>query len=109
MSILMWDKPKQVLTKEEWSNIVADSAPPGVYQPNMSADDRLKWRAKLIKGNPPRVEIRKGYKCGVNQLVIVTLARGLSIGANGTIILGWEDYQELQQAIAEARQVLKSL
>ena len=37
----------------------SDSGIAGTYVPKMSAADRLKWRAKLIGGQDPRVEIRK--------------------------------------------------
>lgn len=61
MSVLMWDKPKRVKSVEEWKDISADGAPPGVYTPNMSEDDKHKWKA-VLKGKTtgfPYVEIRK--------------------------------------------------
>jgi hypothetical protein len=58
MTILRWDKPAKVLTTAQWQGITADSAPPGVYTPNMSRSDEYTWRAKLIGGKFPRVEVR---------------------------------------------------
>lgn len=109
MTILSWDKPKQVLTKEQWQNISADSAPPGVYTPNMSEDDRLKWRAKLIKGVFPKVEIRKGYRDGTNQVIVVSRAGGIKMSANNAVYLTWEEWREFNEAITEARQELEAL
>ena len=42
MSVLDWDKPGRVVSIEEWKGISADSAPPGVYTPNMSDEDMKK-------------------------------------------------------------------
>jgi len=61
-SILMWDKPKRKMSVKEWKNISADGAPAGVYTPNMSKEDMFKWKAKLIGGKVPRVEIRKTFQ-----------------------------------------------
>lgn len=106
MTILSWDKPKQVLTKEEWQDISADSAPPGVYTPNMSEDDRLKWRAKLIKGHDPRVEIRKGYGFGASQKIVVRFHQGIEMTANNAIWMTWKDYADFCDAVTEARLAL---
>lgn len=40
----------------------ADGAPPGVYVPNMSDEDKEKWLAKVAYGKTdyPQAEIRKG-------------------------------------------------
>lgn len=59
MGVLSWARPQRAIPVEEWKAISADSAPPGVYSPNMSDEDRLKWKAKKIGGKDPRVEIRK--------------------------------------------------
>lgn len=59
MSILSWEKPPRRTSVENWKSISADGAPPGVYSPNMSQEDRLKWKAKLVgkKGGIKQVEI----------------------------------------------------
>jgi hypothetical protein len=60
--VLSWEKPKQVMSKEEWAESYgADGAPPGCFQPNMSPADIGKWKAKLVgqKTGFPQVEIRK--------------------------------------------------
>lgn len=61
MKILTWEKIPKTMSSEDWKKISADGAPPGVYRPNMSEKDMLKWKAKLILGDDPRVEIRKTF------------------------------------------------
>jgi len=34
MSILSFETPKKIMSKEKWTSISADGAPPGVYTPN---------------------------------------------------------------------------
>ena len=69
-NVLCWEKPKKVMSKEEWAGNQADSAPPGTYMPNMSDEDRAKWKAKLVgqKVGFPQVEIRKD-----STVIIVSL------------------------------------
>lgn len=59
--VLYWEKIPKAMATEEWMKISADGAPPGVYRPNMSEEDMLKWKAKIILGDDPRVEIRKTF------------------------------------------------
>lgn len=108
MSILFWDKPKKAMPIEEWKAISADSAPPGVYVPNMSADDMNRWKAKLvgIKKGEPRVEIRKTVR-GTQMLIIVGL--DIRVSMNGTARMTFEEMDELHQAVQEARAKLESL
>ena len=103
MSTLTWDKPKQVLSKDQWKSISADGAPPGVFQPNMSREDMKKWKAKLVKGSDgDRVEIRK--TAGQTQLLLMVYKHGdIRISANGKAFV---KTQELVEAIAEAQAYL---
>jgi len=118
MAILSWDKPQRQETYEEWaSRHVADSAPPGVYVPNMSKEDRRKWKAKLVgkRSGDLTVEIRR--ECG--SLVVIkvgTVRHGkkimadydIAISANGPIWLTLKECEEMQQAINEAKVELAS-
>jgi hypothetical protein len=99
--ILSWDKPAKAMSHEEWEAISADSAPPGVYTPNMSKEDMLKWKAKKIG---QRVEIRK--TAGAQILIRVTL-EDVTISMNGTAKLSLREALDMSLAIAEATQVLK--
>lgn len=126
--ILSWDKPEKVMTHEEWASISADGAPPGVYFPNMSEADMDKWKAKLIKGEFSRVEIRKSAH-GTQMLIIVSMtgtpiekqwARGntklpalhdvnVKMSMNGPSMFTFEEINQLPLAVQEARKVLEKL
>lgn len=124
MTILSWDKPAQVVSKEEWASNQADSAPPGTYVPNMSKDDIRRWKAKRVgfKAGHPQIEIRKN-----TTVIVVSLHGGykyksygrggycdpgtedinLHIATAGPIRWTWQEWAECQEAIAEARAVLE--
>jgi hypothetical protein len=122
-SVLSWDKPKKAMSREEWEAISADSAPPGVYTPNMSKEDARRWRAKKIGGANPRVEIRKTvsgddpldvrenprWRHGCHaQLLIVVMADGrVRMSQNGPAIYSAQDWADLELAIAEARKAME--
>src|SRR3954451_18558128 len=91
MTVLMWDKPEKVMTTEEWQSISADSAPPGVYVPNMSDDDKQRWKAKLVgkRAGYPHVEIRKTDRGCVQILLIVSLGGGYSYGSRHAVPDRW--------------------
>lgn len=74
MSIVKWDKPKKAMSKEEWSSISADSAPPGVYTPNMSQKDRETWKGTVAgqRTGHLQVELRKTFG-GAQMLIIVAI------------------------------------
>jgi hypothetical protein len=135
----MWDKPKQVISKEEWKNISADSAPPGVYTSNMSDEDAGRWKGKVVGATlgAPQIELRKvfsgSYKQMPNErwgkgfcanvLVIVTTSGfkyknvereesedyNVYMSMNGGFAMTFEELAEMQQAIEEARQKLNEL
>lgn len=130
MNILSWDKPKRAVSVEEWKNISADSAPPGVYVPNMSDEDANRWKAKLVgaKTAAPRVEIRKTLR-GTQLLIIVALdgwdykheyvtsqksrwdvnTKGLNIrmSMNGPLLMTFAEHKEMSDAILEASATLQ--
>jgi hypothetical protein len=111
MAILDFNKPKKVMSTEAWKSISADGAPPGVYTSNMSTTDMEKWKAKHIKGSDPRIEIRKTMSSQV--LIVVRNITGEEFGheavkitTNGPIYMSFEQAEELQQAIQEAKEIL---
>ncbi len=117
--LLCWDKPEKVRsTKEHNDMFVSDGAPPGTYVPNMSDEDKLKWKAKKIGGKDPRVEIRKttfGRWCparsrweGRAQALLVVRwpkvgSATVTISSNGKVEF---DLTELKEAIEEASEAL---
>lgn len=128
MNILYWDKPEKTMTTEEWQAISADSAPPGVYVPNMSDEDNSRYKAKFVggKSGQPRVEIRKVF-AGVQAVIVVSdsgagfgtqnkgkqferiegVGYNIRISFNGSAFLTWQDWDELSQAIYEAKVFLR--
>ncbi len=77
MTILVWDKPKKVLTTKEWEdNYGFEDGPKGGYMPNMSDADANSWKAKVTgtKLGYPQVEIRKTVGC--QMTIIVNLGKG---------------------------------
>ncbi len=109
--MLSWEKPKKTMTTEEWNSISADGAPPGVYTPNMSKEDREKWKAKKIGGKDPRVELRKmtGGKVGktsicANVLLVVRPNGSVVWSANGKSIF---DIGDIIMALKEAKDALE--
>jgi len=110
--VLNWDKPKKVMSTEDWKSISADGAPPGTYTPNMSSGDREKWKAKKVGGKDPRIEIRKtavgqdatGQNHYAQTLLIVRPDGTVVMSANGKALL---EADELMAAIVEAIAVLR--
>lgn len=119
MGVLNWDKPKKVWATEDWKEISADSAPPGVYVPNMSDADIQKWKAKKVghKVGRPQIEIRKD-----STVIVVSLGNGykykyytpeytkginLHIATAGAIQWTFEEWEQCIQAVEEARQILE--
>lgn len=113
--ILSWGKPPRKMPAEEWRDISADNAPPGVYVPNMSDEDAQKWRAKHVKGKDPRVEIRKvvtgadpdGRGTYAQILIVVRPVGIVRMSANGPMTFHEVEWAELFQAVAEAREKLQ--
>jgi len=68
--LLTFDKPKKVLSTEKHNKrFQSDSGVAGTYVPNMSEEDKNKWKAKHITGTDERIEIRKTIGC--SQLLII--------------------------------------
>ena len=123
---VMWEKPQKIMTTEQWLDISADGAPPGVYTPNMSKSDMLKWKGTL-KGKTtasPYVELRKTFQQTNNnninycsQVLIIVSRIGykgmkktnIVISMNGKTAMSFKEMQELQHAIYEAQIVLKNI
>lgn len=115
MTILMWNKPKKVMSSEEYAESYgADGAPPGCYSGNMGTEDSYRWRAKLIKGKEgTRVEIRKtvtgddplpGRRYGCHaQLLIVVTPEVVRISQNGPAVYNDRVWSQLWMAVQEAR------
>ena len=110
--ILSWDIPKKVIPKDDWKKKSFDGGPDGGYVPNMSKEDRLKWKAKHIKGSDPRVEIRKTFADTCAQTLIVVRKKAtdkdseLMISTNGKIGMSVGDWFDFNEAVKEAIEIL---
>jgi hypothetical protein len=120
--VLSWETPKKKMPVEDWKKISADGAPPGVYTPNMSKKDMLKWKAKYIGGTDPRVEIRKSFhhsngksypECvnyGAQVLIVVRKKHNdepqVLISTNGKMGMSLSDFFDLNEAVKEALEEL---
>src|ERR1700735_2448356 len=119
MQILMWDKPERVQSVKDWKSQSFEDGPTGGYLPNMSPEDEQRWKAKLVGKTTgfPQVQIRKTTK-GAQFLFIVRLGdaykyshdqpettKGINvhISLNGPAMMTFEDVDNMQKAIAEAR------
>jgi hypothetical protein len=70
LEILSFEKPKKVRSTEEHNGLFSsDPGVAGTFVPNMSKEDKLKWKAKHIGGNDERIEIRKTL--GGSQVLII--------------------------------------
>lgn len=115
MGILYWDKVKKALpTAEHNARNSSDCGVPGTFVPNMSEKDRYRWKATVIRGKNPRVEIRKAVsgKSPVDgsgtyaQILIVVFPYGEQvISMNGKALI---DVADLADAVQEARAVLNA-
>jgi hypothetical protein len=120
MTVISWEKPKQIMSAQEREETyIADSAPPGVYFPNMSATDIKRWKGKIVGSKTKRyqIEVRKdtavfifggagGYK--YKQYNVVT-PYAFHVGASGAIQWTATEVDEFLQVVAEARAKLREL
>lgn len=131
MGVLEFEKPPKKMSTEEWKALSADGAPPGVYTPNMSYDDRRRFKAKQVGGEFPRIEVRVSLpsECVIKVLKEKMVlpptpkdyfsterkaydalrknanAHGqedVKISLNGPLHLSLEDWDRFKQAVDEA-------
>jgi hypothetical protein len=117
MSILSFEKPKKARSTTEHNDTYqSDTNIAGTYVPNMSEEDRLKWKAKHIAGSDPRVEIRKtvvgrepNSQWGHSAQILIIVRPSLVImSANSRMIFDSETWKELSEAVAEAQEKLRA-
>lgn len=104
MSLLWWDKPAPATPPADHQRTYsADGAVPGAYVPNMSAEDRHRWKARRVGGVDPRIEIRRGMPNG-SLLVMVVRPHGVTLSMNNKVQFddtGWEDFCKVRdEAVA---------
>lgn len=119
ISRIMWERPKKTQSTESWKSIIADSAPPGVYTPNMSEEDCRRWKGKIVGTRSQRVqiELRKD-----SMVMVLGGSRGykykhydipengcVHLAIAGSIIFSKDEINVLPQILAEAYDVLNRL
>lgn len=106
--ILSFDKPKKLRSSNAHAEMYSsDTGIAGTYVPNMSETDKVKWKAKRIKGSDPRVEIRKTLLNGYAQVLLVVRADSITMSANGKMIWTNPLWEDLNKAVMEARIYLR--
>lgn len=122
--LLCFDKPKKVRSTEEHNKIyMSDSGIAGTYVPNMSEEDKNKWKAKHIKGDDERIEIRKTMN-GVQVLIVVYKKerpvkwnghnqsewnkrhQNVQMSMNGKLDMTWDEFWDISEAVKEALEIL---
>lgn len=122
--LLCFDKPKKVRSTEEHNKTyMSDSGIAGTYVPNMSEEDKNKWKAKHIKGDDERIEIRKTMN-GVQILIVVYKKerpvkwnannhdewykrhQNVQMSMNGKLDMTWDEFWDINEAVKEAFEIL---
>ena len=108
MQLLDFTKPqKKRSTEDHNKRYSSDSGIPGTYVPNMSDDDMYKWKAKHIKGDNERIEIRKTFK-GTQVLIIVHKNKDeVKMSMNGSTHMTYTDWENMKLAVYEAKEILE--
>lgn len=120
--MLNFDTPKKIRSTEKHNDMFqSDSGVAGTYVPNMSKEDMDVWKAKHIKGDDERIEIRKTIS-GVQLLVVVykrsrtTKTKNwrdrsrdhndVRISMNGKLDMTYDEYYDMYEGIREATEIL---
>lgn len=122
MGILNFDKPKKVRSTGAHNDMyMSDAGVDGTYVPNMTQQDNEDWKAKHIRGEDERIEIRKSI--GYVQMVIIVYRKvrstpgswhakindheNVRISMNGKVNMSFNEYDQMTQAIIEAKEILR--
>jgi hypothetical protein len=120
--ILTFEKPKKLRsTKEHNQMYQSDSDVAGTYVPNMSEEDQKKFKAKYIKGDHERIEIRVLIG-GANVNIFVYKEvywpewntdwskrhKNVKLSMNSGIQLTFEEWEQIQQVVEEAKNILNA-
>src|SRR4051812_33116028 len=107
--VLNFTRPRRVRSRELHNEMYqSDAGISGTYVPNMSEEDRNKWKARCIRGTDPRVEIRKTFHThGSASALIVVRPDRINMSANGNVGMDNETFDQFCRAIEEARMMLE--
>ena len=108
--LLNFDTPQKLEdTKEHNSKYSSDCSIPGTYVPNMSTEWNNRWKARHIKGENERIEIKKCFSGsgGYAQVVIIVSKNNhIQISANAKIHMDFDTFNELTEAVDEAKKIM---
>jgi len=118
--LLDFEKPKKLRPTEEHNEMFSsDSNVAGTYVPNMSGEDRRRFKAKHIKGGDERIEIR--VSMGVDVLIKVfkyaKITEGnwqqkvhdhndVQMSMNGKLDISFSQFELIHKAVEEAKNIL---
>jgi hypothetical protein len=125
MGLISFEKPPKLRSSKEHGRMhFSDCGIDGTYVPNMSDEDRARWKGRITgtrKGRP-QVEIRKDsfvtivglqgydykhYKVGAAGSD--TSGLNIHIASAGPVQMTFEQWDEWRQVVEEARQILEDL
>jgi hypothetical protein len=126
MGLITWDKPKKARSTGEHNDMFSsDSGVDGTYVPNMSREDKAKWKGKVAHTTTsPQVEIRKdtfvvvvgldGYNYKYYRRVperhsASTKGLNIHIASAGPIQLTFEQWEDFKTVVEEAKEKLKGM
>ena len=123
-NILSFEVPKKVRsTQTHNETFQSDSGIAGTYVQNMTEDDKLKWKAKHIKGKDERIEIRKTIE-GVQLFIVVyknpnpveysynnrdawhKRHQDIQMSMNGKLDMTYDNFFDMGAALREAIEIL---
>ena len=118
--ILDFTKPqKKNSTKDHNQMYASDSGIAGTYVPNMNLVDMYKFKAKHIKGDNERIEIRvtRGVQVLITVFKYIIKSSGdwrlskndhntIQFSMNGKLDIRLHEWEEINQAIEEAKEIL---
>lgn len=106
--LLSWEKPARAEERAKHNAAhSSDSGVHGTYAPNMSAEDRVKWKARRVRGADPRIVIRKGIAGSGSLIVMVVRAGSVTLSMNNKVVFDADGWQELCRAREEALAMLE--
>jgi len=132
--ILSFETPEKIRTTEEHNKLyTSDSGINGTYVSNMSDEDSKKFKAKHIKGDHERIEIRVqigGVNCNIfvykdiytpayqkystYEKYLIRLNelknshKHIKFSMNGKMDITFDDWNKINQAIEEAQKILNN-
>ncbi|MFA5207551.1 MAG: hypothetical protein WC428_02725 [Candidatus Paceibacterota bacterium] len=125
-NILSFEIPKKLRSADKHNEMfLSDSGIAGTYVPNMSNEDMNLWKAKHIKGDDERIEIRKTLD-GVQLLIVIYKKSkvvkwnkgncnhdeynkkhgNVRMSMNGKLDMSMDDYWDLTEVVKEALEIL---